>query len=367
MLARVMRANARLAPARPCGSARKPEMHPTDKIRPMSSRPPLAFAADPEMLLARARTTFDIEAAAVLGLKTRVGTSFVEAVHKILGVRGRVVVMGMGKSGHVGRKIAATLASTGTPAMFVHPAEASHGDLGMIKAVDLVLAISNSGESDELAAILPVVKRQGVPLIAITGGRDSMLARHADLVLDSSVEKEACPLNLAPTASTTAQMAMGDALAVALLDARGFGAEDFARSHPGGALGRKLLTLVSDLMRAGEQVPRVAPTASFTELMREMSSKGLGAAAVVDDEGRVLGIFTDGDLRRLIETGADLRSLAAADVMHRTPRTIRADALGVEAAELMEQHRITSVLVVDAQQLLIGALSINDLMRAKVI
>ena len=367
MLARVMRANARLAPARPCGSARKPEKHPTDKIRPMSSRPPLAFAADPEMLLARARTTFDIEAAAVLGLKTRVGTSFVEAVHKILGVRGRVVVMGMGKSGHVGRKIAATLASTGTPAMFVHPAEASHGDLGMIKAVDLVLAISNSGESDELAAILPVVKRQGVPLIAITGGRDSMLARHADLVLDSSVEKEACPLNLAPTASTTAQMAMGDALAVALLDARGFGAEDFARSHPGGALGRKLLTLVSDLMRAGEQVPRVAPTASFTELMREMSSKGLGAAAVVDDEGRVLGIFTDGDLRRLIETGADLRSLSAADVMHRAPRTIRAEALGVEAAELMEHHRITSVLVVDAAQVLIGALSINDLMRAKVI
>ncbi|MGJ7519164.1 KpsF/GutQ family sugar-phosphate isomerase [Variovorax sp. LT1P1] len=333
----------------------------------MSSRPPLADKADPETLLARARTTFDIEAEAVLGLKSRIGPSFVEAVHKILGVRGRVVVMGMGKSGHVGRKIAATLASTGTPAMFVHPAEASHGDLGMIKAVDLVLAISNSGESDELAAILPVVKRQGVPLIAITGGRDSMLARHADLVLDSGVEKEACPLNLAPTASTTAQMAMGDALAVALLDARGFGAEDFARSHPGGALGRKLLTLVSDLMRAGDDVPRVAPTATFSDLMREMSAKGLGAAAVVDAEGRAVGIFTDGDLRRLIETGADLRALSAADVMHRAPRTIRADALGVEAAELMEHHRITSVLVVDADQVLTGALSINDLMRAKVI
>jgi len=333
----------------------------------MSSRPPLADKADPETLLARARTTFDIEAEAVLGLKSRIGPSFVEAVHKILGVRGRVVVMGMGKSGHVGRKIAATLASTGTPAMFVHPAEASHGDLGMIKAVDLVLAISNSGESDELAAILPVVKRQGVPLIAITGGRDSMLARHADLVLDSGVEKEACPLNLAPTASTTAQMAMGDALAVALLDARGFGAEDFARSHPGGALGRKLLTLVSDLMRSGDDVPRVAPTASFSDLMREMSSKGLGAAAVVDAEGRAVGVFTDGDLRRLIETGADLRALTAADVMHPGPRTIRAEALGVEAAELMEHHRITSVLVVDAAQVLIGALSINDLMRAKVI
>ncbi|MCU4120351.1 SIS domain-containing protein [Variovorax sp. N23] len=333
----------------------------------MSSRPPLADKADPETLLARARTTFDIEAEAVLGLKSRIGPSFVDAVHRILEVRGRVVVMGMGKSGHVGRKIAATLASTGTPAMFVHPAEASHGDLGMIKAVDLVLAISNSGESDELAAILPVVKRQGVPLIAITGGRDSMLARHADLVLDSGVEKEACPLNLAPTASTTAQMAMGDALAVALLDARGFGAEDFARSHPGGALGRKLLTLVSDLMRSGDDVPRVPPTATFSDLMREMSSKGLGAAAVVDAEGRAIGVFTDGDLRRLIETGADLRALTAADVMHARPRTIRADALGVEAAELMEQHRITSVLVVDAAQVLIGALSINDLMRAKVI
>lgn len=333
----------------------------------MSSRPPLADKADPETLLARARTTFDIEAEAVLGLKSRIGPSFVDAVHRILGVRGRVVVMGMGKSGHVGRKIAATLASTGTPAMFVHPAEASHGDLGMIKAVDLVLAISNSGESDELAAILPVVKRQGVPLIAITGGRDSMLARHADLVLDSGVEKEACPLNLAPTASTTAQMAMGDALAVALLDARGFGAEDFARSHPGGALGRKLLTLVSDLMRAGDDVPRVAPTATFSDLMREMSAKGLGAAAVVDAQGRAIGVFTDGDLRRLIETGADLRALTAADVMHAAPRTIRADALGVEAAELMEHHRITSVLVVDAAQVLIGALNINDLMRAKVI
>jgi len=275
-------------------------------------------------------------------------------------------VMGMGKSGHVGRKIAATLASTGTPAMFVHPAEASHGDLGMIKAVDLVLAISNSGESDELAAILPVVKRQGVPLIAITGGKDSMLARHADIVLDSGVEKEACPLNLAPTASTTAQMAMGDALAVALLDARGFGAEDFARSHPGGALGRKLLTHVSDVMRSGDSVPRVVPEASLSELMREMSRKGLGATAITEGE-RPVGIFTDGDLRRLVESGADLRALTAADVMHRNPRTLRVEALAAEAAELMEQHRITSVLVVDAGGELVGALSINDLMRAKVI
>ncbi|MEJ8845321.1 KpsF/GutQ family sugar-phosphate isomerase [Variovorax rhizosphaerae] len=333
----------------------------------MSSLLDLPTGTDADKLLARARLTFDIEAAAVLGLKNRVGPSFVEAVKHILNVRGRVVVMGMGKSGHVGRKIAATLASTGSPAMFVHPAEASHGDLGMIKSVDLVLAISNSGESDELAAILPVVKRQGVPLIAMTGGLGSMLARHADVVLDSGVEKEACPLNLAPTASTTAQMALGDALAVALLDARGFGAEDFARSHPGGALGRKLLTHVSDLMRSGDDVPRVAPHATLSELMREMSSKGLGATAVVDTEGRAIGIFTDGDLRRLVETGADLRELTAADVMHKGPRTMRADALGVEAAELMEQYRITSILVTDAAGLLIGAISINDLMRAKVI
>lgn len=320
-----------------------------------------------DAMLARARTTFDIEAAAVLGLKERIGPSFVDAVRKILEVRGRVVVMGMGKSGHVGRKIAATLASTGTPAMFVHPAEASHGDLGMIKAVDLVLAISNSGEVEELMVILPVVKRQGVPLIAMTGGADSTLARHADIVLDSGVEKEACPLNLAPTASTTAQMALGDALAVALLDARGFGTEDFARSHPGGALGRKLLTHVSDVMRSGDEVPRVAPGASFTDLMREMSAKGLGATAVVDEHGHAVGIFTDGDLRRQVETGADLRALKAADVMHVGPRTLRADALAAEAAELMEQYRITSVLVVDAAGALIGVLSINDLMRAKVI
>ncbi|MGJ7581853.1 KpsF/GutQ family sugar-phosphate isomerase [Variovorax sp. RHLX14] len=333
----------------------------------MSSRPKLAVSADSEQLLARARATFDIEAAAVLGLKERLGPGFVEAVHRILEVRGRVVVMGMGKSGHVGRKIAATLASTGTPAMFVHPAEASHGDLGMIKGVDLVLAISNSGEVAELTTILPVVKRQGVPLIALTGGLESTLARHADIVLDTGVAMEACPLNLAPTASTTAQMAMGDALAVALLDARGFGAEDFARSHPGGSLGRKLLTLVGDLMRTGDDLPRVAPTASFSELMREMSSKGLGSAAVVDAAGRAIGVFTDGDLRRLVETGADLRALSATDVMHHGPRTIRADALGVEAAEMMETHRINSLLVVDASGILSGAISINDLMRAKVI
>jgi arabinose-5-phosphate isomerase len=318
-------------------------------------------------LLQLARDTLDIEAAALQGLKTRLDQRFVRAVEMVLGVKGRVVVTGMGKSGHIGRKIAATLASTGTPAMFVHPAEASHGDLGMIKPVDLVLAISNSGESDELLAILPVLKRQGVPLIAMTGGLQSSLARHADVVLDSSVEKEACPLNLAPTASTTAQLALGDALAVALLDARGFRPEDFARSHPGGSLGRRLLTHVSDVMRSGDAVPRVAPEASFSELMQEMSRKGLGASAVVDAAGRPVGVFTDGDLRRLIEKGLDLRALRAGEVMHAAPRTVLRDALAVEAAEMMEQHRITSILVVDSEGLLCGALNSNDLMRAKVI
>jgi arabinose-5-phosphate isomerase len=314
-----------------------------------------------------ARDTLDIEAQALLGLKDRLDERFAQAVKLMLHVQGRVVVTGMGKSGHIGRKIAATLASTGTPAMFVHPGEASHGDLGMIKNVDVVLGISNSGESDELVAILPMLKRQGVPLIAMTGGLQSALALHADVVLDSSVEKEACPLNLAPTASTTAQLALGDALAVALLDARGFKAEDFARSHPGGSLGRRLLTHVSDVMRAGENTPSVHPEASLMELMREMSHKGLGASAVVDAEQRVLGIFTDGDLRRLIEQGRDLRDLKAQDVMHPGPRTIQQDALAVVAAELMEAHRITSVLVVDKTGRLCGALNSNDLMRAKVI
>ncbi len=323
--------------------------------------------ADPANTLRLVRETLDIEADAISGLKARLNDGFARAVSMMLAVKGRVVVMGMGKSGHIGRKIAATLASTGTAAMFVHPAEASHGDLGMIKAVDLVLAISNSGESDELTAILPVLKRQGVPLIAITGGVDSTLARHADVTIDSGVDREACPLNLAPTASTTAQLALGDALAVVLLDARGFKAEDFARSHPGGTLGRRLLTHVSDVMRRGEQLPRVVPTAPFTTLMREMSAKGLGAAAVVDQEDRVLGIFTDGDLRRLVEKGADLRLSTAGEVMHPKPLTIRDDALAAEAASLMELHRVTSVLVVDAEDRLCGAVNSNDLMRAKVI
>ncbi|MEO8013545.1 KpsF/GutQ family sugar-phosphate isomerase [Polaromonas sp.] len=326
-----------------------------------------AATIDTGQVLNLARKTFEIEAAAVLDLASRIGDEFVQAVGLMGACPGRVVVMGMGKSGHIGRKIAATLASTGTAALFVHPAEASHGDLGMIQASDVVLAISNSGESEELVAILPVLGRLGVALVAMTGGRESTLARQALITLDTSVAREACPLNLAPTASTTAQLAMGDALAVALLDARGFREEDFARSHPGGALGRKLLTHVSDVMRSGSAVPQVLAETSFTELMREMSAKGLGAAAVVDSRHQVLGIFTDGDLRRLVEKGADLRSLIAADVMHVDPRTVSKSALAVEAVALMEQHRINSVLVVDETGRLCGALSSNDLMRAKVI
>ncbi len=325
----------------------------------------------PDVLLALGRQALQIEAQALLDMRERLsgpaGDALVAAVRRILACRGRVVVMGMGKSGHVGRKIAATLASTGTPAMFVHPAEAHHGDLGMVTPQDVVLALSNSGESEELTGLLPVLKRQGVPLIAITGRADSSLARHADIVLDSAVAVEACPLNLAPTASTTAQLALGDALAVVLLDARGFKAEDFARSHPGGSLGRRLLTHVRDVMRVGAAVPSVTPQTPFSDLMREMSAKGLGAAAVVDAQGRVLGIFTDGDLRRKIEAGLDLRATTAAEVMTPDPATIGDELLAAEAVALMEARRITTVLVVDATGVLVGALNTNDLMRAKVI
>lgn len=331
----------------------------------------VASAFDPARTLALARETLAIEAQAVAALADRLDARFIEAIRLALACTGRVVVMGMGKSGHVGRKIAATLASTGTPAQFVHPAEASHGDLGMVTPQDVVLAISNSGESEELTAILPLIKRMGVPLLAMTGRADSSLGRHADVVLDSAVAQEACPHNLAPTASTTAQLALGDALAMALLNARGFRPDDFARSHPGGALGRKLLTLVRDVMRSEQAVPRVSPDASLSELMREMSAKGLGASAVVDAQGRPVGVFTDGDLRRLIEggqpPGGTLLNLTAREVMHPTPRTVSAQALAVEAAELMETHRITSVLVVDEAGALCGALNSHDLMRAKVI
>jgi arabinose-5-phosphate isomerase len=321
----------------------------------------------PERALALAVRTFAIEAQALQGVAARQGEGFAQAVRAVLDCRGRTVVMGIGKSGHVGRKIAATLASTGTPAFFVHPAEASHGDLGMVTPGDVVLALSNSGESDELAAILPAMRRLGVTLVAMTGRPESTLARHADIVLSCAVDQEACPLNLAPTASTTAQMALGDALAVAVLDARGFVEADFARSHPGGSLGRKLLMHVHDLMRSGDALPLVKPDAPLTAMLREMSAKGLGFAAVIDAERRVQGIFTDGDLRRLIERGADLLSLTAEAVMHRGPRLVRPGALAVDAAAVMEQHRITSVIVADDEGRIVGALNSNDLMRAKVI
>ena len=330
-----------------------------------------SLAVDPATVIALAQQALQIEAQALLDLRTRLqgdaGQAFTKAVQTVLGCKGRLVVMGMGKSGHVGRKIAATMASTGTPAMFVHPAEAHHGDLGMVTRSDVVLAISNSGESEELTALLPVLKRQGVPLIAMTGKPASSLARHADMVLDCAVDKEACPLNLAPTASTTAQMAVGDALAVVLLELRGFKPEDFARSHPGGALGRKLLTHLRDVMRSGEALPKVSPDASFSELMREMSAKGLGAAVVVGAGGKVLGVFTDGDLRRKIEAGVELRTATAAQLMTPGPRTIRDDVLAAEAVSLMETCRINTLLVVDAAGVLVGAVSTNDLMRAKVI
>ena len=314
-----------------------------------------------------AREALDTEAQALYAMSERLNGDFTAVVQRILQLPGRVVVMGMGKSGHVGRKVAATLASTGTPAFFVHPAEASHGDLGMLTSDDLVLALSNSGETDELTGVLTPIKRMGVPLVAVTGGLQSTLAKHADWVLDTHVDKEACPLNLAPTASTTAQLAMGDALAVALLDARGFGAEDFARSHPGGSLGRRLLTHVRDVMRNGNDVPQVAQDVSCVELMREMSAKGLGCSAVVDAQGQLAGIFTDGDLRRCVEAGLDLRQAVAKDVMHANPLTIKADMLAVAAAHMMEDRGVTVILVTDDQQHLQGVVHIRDLMRAKVI
>lgn len=319
---------------------------------------------------ALARDTLAIEADAVRALAARIDERFEAALRLVLACRGRVVVMGMGKSGHIGRKLAATLASTGTPSLFVHPAEASHGDLGMITPGDVVLALSNSGESEELTAVLPFIKRLGVPLLAFTGRADSSLARHADVVLDTSVAREACPHNLAPTASTTAQLALGDALAVALLDARGFAADDFARSHPGGSLGRRLLTRVADVMRQGDALPRARSDTPLMELMRETSAKGLGLCAVVGDDGRVLGVFTDGDLRRLIERddgGAPLASRRAGDVMRPGARTIGPGALAAEAAALMETHRINGLLVTDEGGVLVGALTTNDLLRAKVI
>lgn len=318
-------------------------------------------------VIAMARRVLRIEADAVAALAERVDDEFARAVELILQRHGRVIVTGIGKSGHIGRKLAATLASTGTPAYFVHAAEAAHGDLGMITPEDVVIALSNSGASDELLMIVPLVKRQGAKLIAITGRPDSPLAREADAHLDAGVAEEACPLNLAPTASTTAALALGDALAVALLDARGFGAEDFARSHPGGSLGRRLLTRVRDVMRAADRVPLTPASQTMTEALLAMSRGGMGMTVAVDAHGKPVGIFTDGDLRRALERGCDARTATLAEVMTRSPRSIGPDALAVEAAELMETQRISQLLVIDADGSLVGALTTHDLMLAKVI
>lgn len=317
--------------------------------------------------LATARRVLAIESAAVSALSERLGEDFERAVRLILDARGRVIVSGMGKSGHIGRKIAATMASTGTPAYFVHPGEAAHGDLGMIQPDDVLIAISNSGTAEELLIIVPLAKRMGAHLISMTGNPESPLAKLADAHLDVGVSEEACPLNLAPTASTTACLALGDALAVALLEARGFGPDDFARSHPAGALGRKLLTRVRDIMRSGASIPSVPVSASFSEALLEISRKGLGMTAIVDEQGCVAGIFTDGDLRRLLERAVDFQTLRIADVMHAGPRVIGPDALAVEVAEMMDRFRISQVLVVDEKGVLIGALNHHDLMNAKVI
>jgi arabinose-5-phosphate isomerase len=317
---------------------------------------------------ASGRRVLDVETRGLDAIAARIDGAFSAACRLLLAGSGRVVCTGMGKSGHVARKIAATFASTGTPAFYVHPGEAGHGDLGMITDADVVLALSYSGETDELLMLLPVLKRQGNRVIAMTGRADSTLATTADIHLDVSVPAEACPLDLAPTASTTAALALGDALAVALLEARGFTADDFARSHPAGSLGRRLLLHITDVMHAGDDVPRVQADASLSEALLEMSRKHLGITAVVDDDGRLLGLYTDGDLRRTLDDAAiDLRATRIAEVMTRTPKSIGSDALAVEAAQMMEAHKINALLVVDGDGRVVGALNIHDLLRARVV
>jgi arabinose-5-phosphate isomerase len=314
----------------------------------------------------RGRRVLETEAQAVAALANRLDVEFAEACRLLLACQGRTVVTGMGKSGHVGGKIAATLASTGTPSFFLHPAEASHGDIGMITSGDVVIALSNSGETDELLAILPLIKRLGVPLIALTGNRDSTLGRYATVTLDVSVPVEACPLNLAPTASTTATLAMGDALAVAVLEARGFTEEDFARSHPAGSLGRRLLLHVEDVMRTGADLPAVGPDTLLSEGLLEMSRKGLGMTTVVDGGRRVIGIFTDGDLRRALDRQVDVHATPMKDVMTTGCKVARPRMLAAEAVRLMQEHRITALPVVDDAGVLAGALNVHDLLRAGV-
>ena len=321
----------------------------------------------PEHLLALARQVLDIEIDALRAVSSRLDLQFADAVHLILACTGRVVVSGMGKSGHIGCKIAATLASTGTPSFFMHPGEASHGDLGMIAHDDVVLALSNSGESNEIVSIIPLIKRRGAKLIAMTGNPNSTMARVADVHLDASVDKEACPLNLAPTASTTAALALGDALAVALLDARGFSADDFARTHPGGSLGRRLLIHVRDVMHTGKALPQIDHDASLKTALLEMTEKGLGMTAVVDAAGKVAGVFTDGDLRRALEHALDLQQARVVDLMTHHPKTIHADELAVAAVEKMESLKINGLLVVDENNVLVGALNMHDLLKAGVV
>jgi arabinose-5-phosphate isomerase len=366
-----------------CGPAYRPKAvagRATPRIlTPGASR--LTFFADPtvpqtaassaritasESLIARGRRVLATESAAVAALEHRLGEDFADACRLLLACEGRIVVTGMGKSGHVGSKIAATLASTGSPSFFLHPGEAVHGDIGMITAKDVVLAISNSGETDELLTILPVIKRLDIPLVALTGNRSSTLARYASATLDVSVPAEACPLNLAPTASTTATLAMGDALAVAVLEARGFTEEDFARSHPGGTLGRRLLLHVDEVMRTGEDLPAVGPDTPLSAGLLEMSRKGLGMTTVVDDRRRVLGVFTDGDLRRALDGQIDLRATRMGEVMTANCKAARPRMLAAEAVHLMETHRITALPVVDDDGLLVGALNVHDLLRAGV-
>ncbi len=322
--------------------------------------------SDTHRLVERGRRVLRTEAEAVAALEQRLGNDFVHACQLLLACRGRVVVTGMGKSGHVGNKIAATFASTGTPAFFLHPAEAIHGDIGMITTGDVVVAISNSGETDELLTILPVIKRLDVPLIALTGRDGSTLAGYASVTLDVSVAAEACPLNLAPTASTTATLAMGDALAVAVLEARGFTEEDFARSHPGGSLGRRLLLHVEDVMRKGDELPRVGPDTLLSAGLLEMSRKGLGMTTVVDVAGGLLGIFTDGDLRRALDRQVDVHNTTMAAVMTSGAKVAQPRMLAAEAVHIMETHRITSLPVVDAERRLVGAINVHDLLRAGV-
>ena len=322
---------------------------------------------DADQIRALAREVLTIEADAVAKLAARVGDAMVRAVELCLACRGRIVVIGMGKSGHIGSKLAATLASTGSPAFFVHPSEASHGDLGMITGDDLVLALSNSGETAELVTLLPLIKRLGVPLIALTGKETSTLARAATIHLEARVDKEACPLNLAPTASTTAALALGDALAVTLLEARGFTKEDFARSHPGGSLGRRLLLSVADLMHTGEAVPQVPPDAPLTAALLEMTRKRLGMTAICDASGKLLGVFTDGDLRRTLDKGVDVRSARIDSVMTRAPKVARPEMLAGEVLELMDSKRINSLPVVDADGRVVGALGMHDLLRAGIV